>query len=136
MTLTTLACPSAILISKEVLTTAGTYNRTPPNGASYVLLKAVGASGGASIPRPDLATAVSGSGGLVKGLSPCVSTDTLVAVVGAGGVASDINGYATSYDPGDGGSSSVSINGVGWMFTFVAAAYNLVRLPKLLAGAT
>jgi len=24
---------------------------------------------------------------------------------------------------------------VGWMFTFVAAAYNLVRLPKLLAGA-
>ncbi len=23
---------------------------------------------------------------------------------------------------------------VGWMFTFVAAAYNLVRLPKLLAG--
>ena len=24
---------------------------------------------------------------------------------------------------------------VGWVFTFVAAAYNLVRLPKLLAGA-
>ncbi len=24
---------------------------------------------------------------------------------------------------------------VGWMLTFVAAAYNLVRLPKLLAGA-
>jgi hypothetical protein len=24
---------------------------------------------------------------------------------------------------------------VGWMFTFVAAAYNLVRIPKLLAGA-
>lgn len=24
---------------------------------------------------------------------------------------------------------------VSWMFTFVAAAYNLVRLPKLLAGA-
>jgi hypothetical protein len=24
---------------------------------------------------------------------------------------------------------------VGWMFTFIAAAYNLVRLPKLLAGA-
>jgi hypothetical protein len=23
---------------------------------------------------------------------------------------------------------------VDWMFTFVAAAYNLVRLPKLLAG--
>jgi hypothetical protein len=22
---------------------------------------------------------------------------------------------------------------VGWMFTFVAAAYNLVRIPKLLA---
>ena len=25
---------------------------------------------------------------------------------------------------------------VGWMFTLTAAAYNLVRLPKLLAGAT
>ena len=24
---------------------------------------------------------------------------------------------------------------VGWMFTFVAAAYNVVRIPKLLAGA-
>jgi hypothetical protein len=24
---------------------------------------------------------------------------------------------------------------VGWMFTFTAAAYNLVRIPKLLAGA-
>ena len=23
---------------------------------------------------------------------------------------------------------------VGWMFTFAAAAYNLVRIPKLLAG--
>ena len=23
---------------------------------------------------------------------------------------------------------------VGWMFTFVAAAYNLVRIPKLLDG--
>jgi hypothetical protein len=24
---------------------------------------------------------------------------------------------------------------VGWMFTFAAAAYNLVRIPRLLAGA-
>jgi hypothetical protein len=27
------------------------------------------------------------------------------------------------------------IDRVGWAFTFTAAAYNLIRLPKLLAGA-
>ena len=47
-----------------------------------------------------------------------------------GGLRLDQDGRRAGQDP-----ASAAVDRVGWAFTFAAAAYNLVRLPKLLAGA-
>ena len=107
MTLTTLVGPSAVLISKEVLTTAGSYSRTPPAGASYAVIQGKGASGSGNIYPGRSATVFTGAGAFLQGTLPVTSSDSLSLVVGAGGQ----NYGAGSYYANGGGLTSMAKNG-------------------------
>ena len=135
MTLTTLVGPSAVLISKEVLTTAGRYSRTPPAGASYGLFKARGASGEAQTSGSGTVSnfwVASGSGAFVQGLLAVNPTDSIVAVVGAGGNPS--GGYAGQSNGG--GLSSIAIDGNTRMIAAGggSASYNFTSNCWLFGG--